>query len=155
MLGGNGRAFRTMPGTARGDVGRAPVLDARPTGRPRYPSRTLHVCRRRRLAEGRLPGDAVHPNLRAAREHAPERQQEPAQRHLRHSGLHRYLFGDRSEERKILLVWARAIVTEGEVGGSISQFCQARDMQRRTFDRRRVRACEKIAAEKNRIDGRG
>lgn len=64
------------------------------------------------------------------------------------------VLGDRSEERKILLVWARAIVTEGEVGGSISQFCQARDMQRRTFDRKRVRACEKIAAEKNRIDGR-
>ena len=65
------------------------------------------------------------------------------------------VLGDRSEERKILLVWARAIVTEGEVGGSISQFCQARDMNRRTFDRKRVRACEKIAIEKNRIEGRG
>ena len=65
------------------------------------------------------------------------------------------VLGDRSEERKILLIWARAIVTEGEVGGSISEFCQARDMKRRTFDRKRVRACEKIAAEKNRIDGFG
>ena len=65
------------------------------------------------------------------------------------------VLGDRSEERKILLVWARAIVTEGEIGGSIAQFCQARDMRRRTFDRKRVRACERIAAEKNRIDGRG
>ena len=65
------------------------------------------------------------------------------------------VLGDRSEERKILLVWARAIVTEGEVGGSISQFCQARDMKRRTFDRKRVRACQKIVTEKNRIDGRG
>ena len=49
------------------------------------------------------------------------------------------VLGDRSKERKILLVWARAIVTEGEVGGAIPQFCQARDMQRRTFDRKRVR----------------
>ncbi|MCJ2102429.1 hypothetical protein [Methylobacterium sp. E-046] len=65
------------------------------------------------------------------------------------------VLGDRSEERKILLVWARAIVTEGEIGGSVAQFCQARDMKRRTFDRKRVRACEKIAAEKNKIDGRG
>lgn len=65
------------------------------------------------------------------------------------------VLGDRSEERKILLIWARAIVTEGEVGGSIAQFCEARGMYRSTFDRRRIRACEKIAAEKNRIDGRG
>lgn len=64
------------------------------------------------------------------------------------------VLGERSEDRKILLVWARAIVTEGEVGGSIAYFCAATGMQRRTFDRRRLRACEKIAAEKNRIDGR-
>ncbi|WP_267427341.1 hypothetical protein [Methylobacterium sp. GC_Met_2] len=65
------------------------------------------------------------------------------------------VLGDRSEERKILLLWARAIATEGEVGGSIAQFCEARDMKRRTFDRKRLRACEKIVAEKNRIDERG
>ncbi|WP_267355683.1 MULTISPECIES: hypothetical protein [unclassified Methylobacterium] len=65
------------------------------------------------------------------------------------------VLGDRSDERKILLVWARAIVTEGEIGGSIAQFCEARGWNRRTFDRKRVRACEHIAAEKNRIDGRG
>ena len=65
------------------------------------------------------------------------------------------VLGDWSEERKILLVWARAIVTEGEVGGSISQFCEAREMKRRTFDRKRLRACEKIAHQKNKIDGRG
>jgi hypothetical protein len=64
------------------------------------------------------------------------------------------VLGERSEDRKILLVWARAIVTEGEVGGSIAQFCEATGLKRRTFDRRRLRACEKIAAEKNRIDGR-
>lgn len=65
------------------------------------------------------------------------------------------VLGDRSDERKILLIWARAIVTEGEIGGSIAQFCEARGMKRRTFDRQRVRACERIATEKNRIDGRG
>ncbi|MEE7449401.1 hypothetical protein MRF4_17185 [Methylobacterium radiotolerans] len=65
------------------------------------------------------------------------------------------VLGDRSEDRKILLLWARAIATEGEVGGSISEYCAARVMQRRTFDRRRLRACQRIAAEKNRTDGRG
>ncbi|MCJ2020603.1 hypothetical protein MKK84_24770 [Methylobacterium sp. E-065] len=62
------------------------------------------------------------------------------------------VLGDRSEERKILLVWARAIVTEGQVGGSIAQFCEARGMHRSTFDRKRMRACKKIAAEKNKIN---
>lgn len=64
------------------------------------------------------------------------------------------VLGERSEDRKILLVWARAIVTEGEVGGSIAEYCKAAGLQRRTFDRRRLRACERIAAEKNRADGR-
>ena len=64
------------------------------------------------------------------------------------------VLGERSEDRKILLLWARAIATEGEVGGSIAQFCAAAGLQRRTFDRRRLRACERIAAEKNRIEGR-
>ncbi|MBA9063112.1 hypothetical protein GGQ91_002500 [Methylobacterium fujisawaense] len=61
------------------------------------------------------------------------------------------VLGDRSEERKILLIWARAIVTEGQVGGSIAEYCAARHMQRRTFDRKRMRACQRIAAEKNRL----
>lgn len=64
------------------------------------------------------------------------------------------VLGDRSEDRRILLLWARAIATEGEIGGSIAQFCAARGMYRSTFDRKRIRACEKIAAEKNRRDGR-
>lgn len=63
------------------------------------------------------------------------------------------VLGERSEERRILLLWARAIATEGEVGGSIAEYCVASGMQRRTFDRKRSRACEKIAAEKNRIEG--
>ncbi|MGU3665836.1 hypothetical protein ACLBX9_16780 [Methylobacterium sp. A49B] len=64
------------------------------------------------------------------------------------------VLGDRSEERKILLLWARAIATEGEVGGSISEYCSARGWYRSKFDRTRIRACQKIAAEKNRVDGR-
>lgn len=64
------------------------------------------------------------------------------------------VLGERSDDRKILLVWARAIVTEGSVGGSIAQFCTATGLRRRTFDRRRLRACERIAVEKNRIEGR-
>jgi hypothetical protein len=64
------------------------------------------------------------------------------------------VLGERSEDRKILLLWARAIATEGEVGGSIAEYCTARGMQRRTFDRKRLRACEMIAAEKNRVDDR-
>lgn len=65
------------------------------------------------------------------------------------------VLGDRSEERKILLIWARAIVTEGEVGGSIAQYCTARGMKRRTFDRKRLRACQHIADEKNKMTGLG
>ena len=64
------------------------------------------------------------------------------------------VLGDRSEERKILLLWARAIATEGQVGGSIAQYCDEQDMHRSTFDRKRLRACEKIVAAKNRADGR-
>lgn len=64
------------------------------------------------------------------------------------------VLGDRSEERKILLLWARAIATEGEVGGSISEYCAARGWYRSKFDRKRIRACQKIADEKNRVDGR-
>lgn len=65
------------------------------------------------------------------------------------------VLGDESDERKILLLWARAIVTEGEIGGSIAQFCDLKGWNRRTFDRKRVRACEKIVAAKNKVDGRG
>ena len=64
------------------------------------------------------------------------------------------VLGDRSEERLAVLLWARAIVTEGEVGGSIAQHCSAKGWSRATFDRRRKRACERIAQAKNTLDGR-
>lgn len=62
------------------------------------------------------------------------------------------VLGDRSEERRALLIWARAIVTEGDIGGSIAAFCREMGWNRRTFDRRRHRACLKVAAAKNEMD---
>ncbi|BAQ43989.1 MULTISPECIES: hypothetical protein [Methylobacterium] len=64
------------------------------------------------------------------------------------------VLGDRSEERRALLIWARAIVTEGDIGGSIAAFCREMGWKRRTFDRRRHRACLKVAAAKNEMDRR-
>lgn len=62
------------------------------------------------------------------------------------------VLGDRSLERRALLIWARAIVTEGDIGGSIASFCREMRWDRRTFDRRRHRACRKVAAAKNDLD---
>lgn len=59
------------------------------------------------------------------------------------------VLGDQSEERLAVLLWARAIVTEGAVGGSIAAYCAERGLSRATFDRRRKRACERIADAKN------
>jgi hypothetical protein len=62
------------------------------------------------------------------------------------------VLGDKSEDRKAVLVWARAMATKGQVGGSITQFCREMDWERSTFDRRRIRACERIAVAKNEVD---
>lgn len=59
------------------------------------------------------------------------------------------VLGDKSEDRQAVLVWARAMATHGEVGGSIAEFCRRTKWSRATFDRRRIKACEKIAAAKN------
>lgn len=64
------------------------------------------------------------------------------------------VLGRGSLEHRIVLLWARAIATEGEVGGSIAEYCRERRWDRSTFDRRRKRACIKIAEAKNRADGR-
>lgn len=64
------------------------------------------------------------------------------------------VLGDRSDNRKAVLVWARAMATGGEVGGSIAQFCVAQGWSRATFDRRRITACERIATAKNTADRR-
>lgn len=59
------------------------------------------------------------------------------------------VLGDKSDDRQAVLVWARAMATNGEVGGSIAEFCRRTRWSRATFDRRRIKACEKIAAAKN------
>ena len=62
------------------------------------------------------------------------------------------VLGERSVERQALLVWARAKVSKGEMGGSIAQFCAAQGWNRSTFELRRRRACERVAAAKNAAD---
>jgi hypothetical protein len=59
------------------------------------------------------------------------------------------VLGDQSDDRKAVLVWARTMATKGEVGGSIAEFCRETGWKRATFDRRRIKACERIAAAKN------
>lgn len=59
------------------------------------------------------------------------------------------VLGDKSDDRQAVLVWARAMATNGEVGGSIAEFCRRTRWSRATFDRRRIKACERIAAAKN------
>ena len=64
------------------------------------------------------------------------------------------VLGDKSVERLVVLIWARAKATKGEVGGSIAQFCAERNWSRSTFEDRRRRACERIAEAKNRADAK-
>lgn len=64
------------------------------------------------------------------------------------------VLGDKSLERRLVLLWARTMATGGTVGGSISEFCREKDWDRSTFDRRRIRACERIAEAKNKVDCR-
>lgn len=64
-----------------------------------------------------------------------------------------HVLGRASPERRALLIWARSLATGGDVGGSIRQYCIEMGMHRLTLDRRRKRACARIAAELNRIGG--
>ncbi|KAA0122264.1 hypothetical protein CIW48_19340 [Methylobacterium sp. P1-11] len=72
------------------------------------------------------------------------------------------ILGRDSEERVALLTWARA-KARGRIrrhrrlrllkdvpGGSVSDHCREFGVQRRTFDRRRKRACERLAEAWNR-----
>ena len=73
------------------------------------------------------------------------------------------ILGRASDERRALLVWARAMarrrirqdrhlrLVRSVPGGSVSDHCREAGICRRTFDRRRIRACEQIAADLNRI----
>lgn len=65
------------------------------------------------------------------------------------------VLGEDSRDRFVLLLWARARATEGSVGGSISQYCLGRGINRRTFDRQKNKACLRIVEAKNKADGRG
>lgn len=62
------------------------------------------------------------------------------------------VLGEKSDVRLAVLIWARAKATNGEVGGSIAQFCIEKNWRRSTFEDRRRRACELIALAKNRSD---
>lgn len=62
------------------------------------------------------------------------------------------VLGDRSNERRAVLIWARCKATKGLVGGSIAQFCIETGWRRSTFEDRRRRACQRIADAKNSAD---
>ncbi|APX84757.1 hypothetical protein BV511_08555 [Methylorubrum extorquens] len=59
------------------------------------------------------------------------------------------VLGDKSEDRQVVLLWAEALATHGEISGSIAEFCRRIRWSRATFDRHRIKACERIATAKN------
>lgn len=73
------------------------------------------------------------------------------------------VLGRATPERKALLIWARMKAAKriradrhqrhlhAVPGSSITEHCIAFGLNRRTFDRHRVRACIRVAAEMNRI----
>ena len=67
--------------------------------------------------------------------------------------LTEHALGRSSPQHRLVLVWARSIATGGDVGGSLRQWCRARGISRSTFDRQRVKACERVAAAINRTEG--
>lgn len=64
------------------------------------------------------------------------------------------VLGERSPERRALLMWARAKVSRGKIGGSIAQLCVELGWTRSTFEARRRRACERVARAKNDANAR-
>lgn len=65
------------------------------------------------------------------------------------------VLGKKSEECLAVLTWARSRAARETSKGdwSIAEFCREHRWERRTFDRRRLRACQKIALAKNIADG--
>lgn len=73
------------------------------------------------------------------------------------------ILGRVSDERRALLVWGRAMARRrirqdrrlrlvcSVPGGSVSDHCRKAGVCRRTFERRRIRACERIAGEMNQV----
>lgn len=65
------------------------------------------------------------------------------------------VLGKGSRECLAVLTWARSLAARDTAKGdwSIAEFCREKGWPRRTFDRRRLRACQKIALAKNIADG--
>lgn len=65
------------------------------------------------------------------------------------------VLGKKSKECLAVLTWARSLAARDTAQGdwSIAEFCREKNWPRRTFDRRRLRACQKIALAKNIADG--
>lgn len=65
------------------------------------------------------------------------------------------VLGKKSVECLAVLTWARSTAAREASKGdwSIAEFCREYGWERRTFDRRRQRACQKIALAKNIADG--
>lgn len=64
--------------------------------------------------------------------------------------LTEHALGRSSPQHRLVLIWARSIATGGDVGGSLREWCRARDISRATFDRQRVKACGRVAVAINR-----
>ncbi len=62
------------------------------------------------------------------------------------------VLGRGSDEHRALITWARIKAGGGDWDASVAQWCRDMGWTRRTFDRRRVRACERIAAAKGEAD---
>ncbi|MGY2052395.1 hypothetical protein [Methylobacterium sp. JK268] len=65
----------------------------------------------------------------------------------------RTVLSDR-DELLALLTYARIRAAGGDAETSIAEWCREKDWQRRTFDRRWKRACERIAKAKDEADRR-
>lgn len=65
------------------------------------------------------------------------------------------VLGRRSPECRAVLIWARTVASPYPGDCSIQQFCNEVGWNRRTFDRARVRACDRIAVAKNAADRAG
>ena len=65
------------------------------------------------------------------------------------------VLGKKNPECRAVLTWARSVAAREASKGdwSIAEFCREFGWERRTFDRRRLRACQKLALAKNIADG--
>lgn len=64
----------------------------------------------------------------------------------------RTVLGTGSTELLAVTAWARIKAGLGDPDASIAEWCRLKGWEERTFHRRRIRACQKIAEAKNRAD---